>query len=161
MAGKTNGLPIHKSCVTRARATVAAASLLGPSVDEFSFRRMHRAFASFASASPRHDAMRPRRFSGKARVRVTPEPPRPDARRREVTTGATAEDGDGSVWLDVTALGRHRGARRANRGGESSSPMTRGATEATGTSARGAILGLLTTPRTRAGGRRARVKRSE
>ena len=75
--------------------------------------------------------------------------------------GATAEDADGSVWLDVTALGRHRGARRANRGGESSSPMTRGATEATGTSARGAILGLLTTPRTRAGGRRARVKRSE
>ena len=129
--------------------------------DVYKRQRMHRAFASFASASPRHDAMRPRRFSGKARVRVTPEPPRPDARRREVTTGATAEDGDGSVWLDVTALGRHRGARRANRGGESSSPMTRGATEATGTSARGAILGLLTTPRTRAGGRRARVKRSE
>ena len=118
---------------------------------------MHRAFASFASASPRRDAMRagfaPSRPS---RSRVTPDASSPRRRRDRDASAprATADDGEQSVWLDVTALGRHRASRRAGGGGESVTRPPVAPRDATSP-----ILGLLTTPRTRAGGRRARATR--
>jgi len=118
---------------------------------------MHRAFASFASASPRRGAHRSKfALSRQSRLRVTPDASSPPRRRDRDASAprATADDGEHSVWLDVTALGRHRASRRASGGEESVTRAPVGRRDATSP-----ILGLLTTPRTRAGGRRARAKR--